>query len=105
MARKAKVAKVEVAPPVVVPYVGKTMHWQRINRRVVHRLWRDLSEGTRYVIANHPDSDEAVWFAKKTEGDTQRLYEDPAYYDNQPATFVASTDVERLEAFGKARQS
>jgi hypothetical protein len=67
----------------------KTQHYLRIHRRVARRLWTDLSQRQRDIIAADDlhATDEFKWFEAKVNTDALRLYEDPAYYDNQEHTF------------------
>ena len=67
----------------------KTQHYLRIHRRVCRRAWLELPSNMKHIIANDVNhtSDEYKWFENKVNADTQRLYEDPNYYDNAEYTF------------------
>ena len=80
---------------------GKTEHFWRIHAKVARRLWLDLSDRERLIIASDADhvSDTFEWFDKKVMADATRLYEDPTYFDNQEFTFrVADPKVNRARA-------
>lgn len=68
---------------------GKSEHYWRIHKRVALRVLSDLSPSQRQMIAHDAEhfSHESQWFKKKVEDDAARLYEDPAYYDNQEFSF------------------
>lgn len=67
----------------------KPLHYWRIHQRVCRRVFFDLPDSVRDVIAADSDHEslEYKWFEKKVADDTQRLFEDPQYYDNDPLTF------------------
>jgi hypothetical protein len=62
----------------------QTQHYRNIHRKVCQRLWSDLSVLTREAIASDVShtSETSKWFQNKVANDAQRLYEDPAYYEN-----------------------
>lgn len=69
--------------------MNTSLHFRRIHKRVMNRVWADISNRTRDNIAHdvegtHGDS---KWFAKKVAEDATRLFEDPTYYDNLEFTF------------------
>jgi hypothetical protein len=70
----------------------KCKHYWRIHARVAKRLWSDIPLRTREIIANDVEhtTDEFQWFTTKVALDTQRLFEDSAYYDNNEFTFRVS---------------
>jgi hypothetical protein len=67
----------------------KPQHFWRIHKRVCRRVFFDLPDSVKDVIAadSTHESAEYKWFDKKVADDTQRLYEDPQYYDNEAFTF------------------
>ena len=67
-----------------------SIHEQRIHGRVTKRLWSDLSVHQRDIIAADiaHTSEEFKWFEAKVNADSQRLIEDPTYYDNLQSTFL-----------------
>lgn len=72
---------------------GKPEHYWRIHKRVSMRVWQDTPDRVRLIIAadaSH-ETEEYKWFAKKVDEDTNRLFEDPAYYDNTQFSFRQST--------------
>lgn len=70
----------------------ETVHYRRIHGRVAHRVWLDLPQHLRDVIAAdvNGETDELKWFESKVTTDAMKLYEDPSYYDNQDYTFRVS---------------
>lgn len=74
---------------------GKTEHFWRIHARVARRLLGDLPLKIQDVIASDPLADESKWFDTKVMTDSERLYLDASYYDNQPETFkIAKTQIQ-----------
>ena len=67
----------------------KCAHYWRIHAKVVRRALADIHPNLRDVITNDVDHETAVfkWFENKVADDTQRLFEDATYYDNQEYTF------------------
>ena len=67
----------------------KPLHYWRIHARVTRRVWSDMTIAQREVVAadDTQTSDISKWFVNKVNADTQRLFEDPAYYDNDPYSF------------------
>lgn len=65
------------------------LHYQRIHGLVAARLWSDLSDRLKYIITRDDAhvTEEYLWFAKKTEVDALRLFEDPTWYGNAEYTF------------------
>jgi hypothetical protein len=61
-----------------------SQHYWRIHARVTRRVWSDLPQHVRDVIAADDAhlSPQFKWFEAKVHADTLRLYEDPAYFDN-----------------------
>jgi hypothetical protein len=74
----------------------KPLHYWRIHSRVCRRLWTDISERTRHIIASDSEheTEEYKWFEKKVAEDTQRLFEDPTYYDNAEFSFRVNSRVQ-----------
>lgn len=66
---------------------GKPEHYWRIHARVSRRLLSDVPPHIQDAIASGFGAAEQEWFTKKVESDATRLFEDPSYYDNDPATF------------------
>lgn len=67
----------------------KCQHWRNIHRKVCRRLWSEIDQWLRDIIANdtaHTTS-QYRWFETKVNADTERLFQDPEYYFNQPDTF------------------
>lgn len=66
------------------------MHYWRINARVARRVWTDCPGYIRDIIANDTtkSSEAYKWFVKKVDDDTNYLYLDADYYDNNPDTFM-----------------
>lgn len=69
-----------------------SMHYWRIHAKVTKRLWTDINHRLRDAIAFDVDhsGEEFKWFQAKVDADTQRLYEDPSYFDNEPSSFKYS---------------
>jgi hypothetical protein len=67
----------------------KPAHYWRIHRRVCRRIFFDLPFYVRDVIAaDHlHETQDYKWFEKKVAEDTQRLFDDPTYYDNDSLSF------------------
>ena len=67
-------------------------HYWRIHGRVTRRLWSDLPERIRHIIASDVahETPEFQWFEKKVNEDALVLFNDPDYYDNDPWTFKVS---------------
>jgi hypothetical protein len=68
---------------------GKTEHFWRIHQKVMRRVWADLPDDTRDIIANDVDQDSEAfkWFESKVLADATRLYEDPDYFANDTCSF------------------
>ena len=68
---------------------GKPEHYWRIHNRVSKRVLLDTPEGVRHVIASDTahETPEFKWFETKVNEDTERLFTDESYYDNQEFTF------------------
>ena len=67
----------------------KSQHYARIHRRVATRLWSDLPQRTRDIIAadSAHETDEFKWFDSKVAMDANKLYQWPEYYDNSEFSF------------------
>ena len=65
------------------------LHYQRIHRAVAQRLWTDLTDRQRFIIANDVNhvTEEFNWYANKVEKDALRLFEDPTWHGNAEFTF------------------
>lgn len=63
------------------------MHFLAIHKKVVKRMWGNLSRYERDLIASSPE--EAAIFENRTVAEATRLYEDENFYYNNPYTFKA----------------
>lgn len=70
----------------------KSNHYRTIHKRVQNRVWQDLPQETRDIIAADDlhTSEAYRWFEAKVEADALRLYEDPNYYSNDLWSFRVS---------------
>jgi hypothetical protein len=68
------------------------LHFWRIHSKVARRIWGDLPDNIRDVIADDSlhTTEEFKWFDNKTMEDSMRLFMDPSYYDNESFTFKNS---------------
>lgn len=62
-------------------------HFLNIHKFVLTRLWDNLSNETREIIAGDPDSESCKWFTEKVNRDATKLYEDGDYKYNSKETF------------------
>ncbi len=76
---------------------GQPEHYWRIHARIARRILTDLPPHIRHVIASDVShtTEHFKWFHKKVNDDAQRLFEDPAHYDNQAYTFRVPKDEAR----------
>lgn len=67
----------------------KSQHYARIHARVTRKVWGNLPRHDRDIIASDSEHTTATykWFENKVANDTERLYQDPEYYDNSEFSF------------------
>ena len=68
---------------------NKTLHWLKIHRIALRRMWGNLSDESREIVASDTLglSETLKWFNTQIENETNRLYEDPDFSYNSPYTF------------------
>lgn len=70
----------------------KSLHWLKINRIVQRRMWGNLSDESRDIVASDVFglSETTKWFNAQVENETNRLYEDSDFSYNNLFTFAYS---------------
>lgn len=68
----------------------KTEHFWHIHKKVLLRVWGDLTDDIRNIIVSDDlhISEAYQWFDAKVMADATRLYEDPDYYANDRYSFL-----------------
>jgi hypothetical protein len=68
---------------------GKPEHYWRIHRRIMQRVWGELSDIQRYIIAGDADhtTEEYQWFESRVRNEAERLFNDPEFYMNSNDSF------------------
>jgi hypothetical protein len=64
-------------------------HYWQIHKRVMSRMWKDLSSRQRELIAHDTDHTTETFqrFDAGVKAETERLYQDPTYFFNEAWTF------------------
>jgi hypothetical protein len=72
--------------------MNKSLHYQKILKRVTIRLWNTLSNRDRDIIAGDIDRDTntAKWFDSTVTAEAKSKYESPTYWFNDPYSFRVS---------------
>lgn len=67
----------------------KSQHWLKIHRIVLRRMWGNLTNESRDIVASDTLglSETTKWFNAQVENETNRLYEDGDFSYNNPFTF------------------
>ena len=67
----------------------KSLHYWKISKQVVNRLWDTLPDRERLIIACDCDqqTELSAWFARVVASETETKYNDEGYYANQPEAF------------------
>jgi hypothetical protein len=83
-----------------------SQHYGKIYRRVFEGEWAKLDGRTRDIIAMDVDKDtrEARRFTALINSITERLYNDPEYFFNDPFTFKVPYRIEEVEPRKRARK-
>lgn len=70
----------------------KSKHYWAIHRKVTDREWRNLDNRSRDLIAGDTEhtSHSFKEFESRVNSETERLYNDPNYYMNEPYSFKYS---------------
>ena len=65
------------------------MHYWAIHRKVTNREWRNLDQRSRDIVASDTAQTSQAFreFEGRVNSETERLYNDPAYYMNDPQSF------------------
>lgn len=68
---------------------SKSQHYWAIHRKVTQREWRNLNGSVRDIIAADAEHKTHTYkeFEKFVNSETERLYNDPEFYMNEPFTF------------------
>ena len=67
----------------------QSLHYGKIMKQVVNRLWDTLPNRERAIIACDCDQQTELsrWFGRVVASETETKYNDGEYYANQPETF------------------
>jgi hypothetical protein len=78
----------------------KAMHYWVIHRKITNRVWRNLDNRSREIIAADVEhkSREFKDFEKYVNSETDRLFNDENYYLNDPYSFRYSRDTDSAAA-------
>ena len=84
----------------------KSKHYWAIHAKVTKREWRNLDQRSRDMVAGDVEraSREAKDFDRHVNSETERLYNDPSFYMNDPSSFKYS-QFEDITATIKAAQA
>lgn len=76
----------------------QSLHYQKILKRVVARLWDTLSVREQEVVASDVEQETAIakWFNSTVLAEAKAKYESPTYWMNDPATFQYAQRVDSL---------
>lgn len=74
---------------------GKSEHFWRIHRRVMQRVWGELNDQQRDIIAADVDktSQEYQWFVSRINNEAERVYADPASFPGNPNRWTGAIPV------------
>jgi hypothetical protein len=78
----------------------QSLHYQKILKRVVARLWDTLSIREQAIVAGDTEGETPVakWFNSTVLAEAKAKYESPTYWMNDPESFKNSPRVDRLSA-------
>ena len=76
----------------------KSLHYQKILKRVVTRLWDTLSDRERATIAEDVGRETLIakWFDTTVASEAKTRYESPTYWMNDAESFKRSQRFDRL---------
>lgn len=82
----------------------KSLHYWAIHRKVTNREWRNLDQRSRDLIAGDSEHTTQTYkeFENRVNSESERLYNDPNYYMNEPYSFKYS-QYEDLSARNKRK--
>ncbi len=72
---------------------GKSEHFWRIHRRVMQRVWGELSDSQRDLIAGDKTSNEHQWFVTRVNNEAEKVYNDPASFPGNPNRWTGAIPV------------
>jgi len=78
----------------------KSLHYQKILKRVVARLWDSLSRREQAIVAGdvERETEMAKWFHATALAEAKAKYESPTYWMNDIESFKNSPRIDRLTA-------
>lgn len=72
--------------------MNNSLHYQKILKRVVTRVWDTLSTSEQAIVAADVERETPIakWFHAAVASEAKAKYESPAHWENEPYSFKYS---------------